>query len=141
MPGGNAKDFTKYIKLERTANDTRNKVMTGSRTQERTQAVKELEGGVFGEFIDRPSVMGLITSLGRKGLQYTQTGGPAKADAIAKRLFETNPAQQQKILAEIAKESEVMAKEVAKRLQRAQGTANILGGPVATGILSDPNNQ
>ena len=141
MPGKNADEFAKYIKLERTANETRNKVMTGSRTQERQQAVKELEGGVVGEFIDRPTVMGLITSLGRKGLQYTQTGGPAKADAIAKRLFEVNPAEQRKILLEIQKASKEMAEEVAKRLQRAQKTANVVSGPLAVGVLADPNNQ
>ena len=142
MPGKNADDFKKYINTEKLATDTRNKINMNSRTAERSQSIKDLEGGVMGEFANAPqTLMGIVTELGRKGLQYTQTGGAAKADAIAKRLFETDPKQQQIILNEIKKQSEKMAAEVAKRLKRSQTSAEVLGGPVATGVFADPNNR
>jgi len=94
-------NFVKQLKLSSEQIKTGQKVLGGSPTAER-QLLQQEDTRLIEEIATNPSILGVIKALTRSAGGNLQIS-PRTADALKQRLFNSNPQEQQLIIAELNK--------------------------------------
>ncbi len=112
--------FLTAAKAERQMAQTRNKVKSGSPTEMRQEARREFNetGNFLIDAVTNP--LGAASNLARAGVNKVVGFNNQRAAEVASKLFTRSADEQQAVLKELAKENEVMAREVARLLAQTQ---------------------
>ena len=136
------KAFEKYMAREGAASKTLKDVLQGSPTATRQQAQKELGEGIGDNLIQAGNrgLTGNLLYAGGKAVNKLGGVDSQRAALISEKLFATDPATQRKIVEQLMKENEALAREVARNLSISNQGAKFSGGAFGVGVASDPNN-